>query len=81
MIESRLPEPRLEPSSITYDEYVSCTPERFEVIEGHLFDEPGSTERRQKLLALLLKDLGLLEAVQLAPEERWRQALLRAYGR
>ena len=35
---------------------------------------------RRRLLALLLVNVGLLEAVKLAPEARWREALDRAHG-
>jgi hypothetical protein len=37
-------------------------------------------ELRLKLLRLLLANVGLLEAVKLAPEQRWREALDRTYG-
>jgi len=33
------------------------------------------------LLRLLLVNTGLLEAVKLVPEERWREALELVYGR
>ena len=79
MTEPTLPEPGLEPSRLTHDEFVTFTPEHFELIQGHLFDQPRTMEWRRKLLALLLKDVGLVEAVRLAPEERWREALGRAY--
>lgn len=74
-----LPVPDLEPRKITIDEYYEHTPEKLELLEGYLCDFPGPSERRLGLLALLLVNVGLTEAVKLAPEEKWREALERAF--
>ena len=75
----QLPLPELEARAIDVDEYRAFTPEKFELLEGYLFDTPDNAESRQRLLRLLLVNVGLLEAVRLAPEERWREALQRVY--
>lgn len=75
-----LPPANLEPRPITLDEYHANTPEKFEVWEGYLFEGPEYPEMRRRLLALLLANVGLLDAVRLAPEARWREALRRVYG-
>ncbi len=75
-----LPRADLEPRPITLDEYHAYTPEKFEVWEGYLFEGPEYPEMRRRLLALLLANVGLLEAVTLAPEAKWREALQRAYS-
>ncbi len=82
MIESNadLPVPELEPRSITLDEYRAFTPEKLELLSGYLITPPGSPDARRSLLALLLVNVGLLEAVKLAPEARWREALDRVHG-
>lgn len=76
-----LPEADLEPRSITFDEYQALTPEKLELISGYLIAPRDAPEERRRLLSLLLVNLGLVEAVKLAPEARWREALERAYGR
>ena len=50
-------------------------PEKFELIDGRLFWSP---EERLALLAALPENVGLVEAVRLAPKERWLAALERA---
>lgn len=75
-----LPEVGLEPAPVTYEDYVAFIPEKLELVQGHLIEAPDSTEQRRKLLALLLKNLGLVEAVRLVPEEKWREALRLAYS-
>lgn len=70
----------LEPHRITTDEYHMCTVEHLELLDGYLCDGPPPSQRRRELLQLLLVNVGLLEAVRLAPEERWREALRRVYG-
>lgn len=77
---SKLPIPDLEPRRITVDEYHEYGPEKLELWDGHLFDLGGSLEKRRRFLALLLVNVGLLEAVKLAPKKRWREALDRVYG-
>jgi len=75
-----LPIPNLEPRAITLEEYHAQTPEKFELLEGHLFDTAAYPDSRRRLLGLLLVNVGLLDAVRLAPEEGWREALRRVYG-
>ena len=74
------PVPDLEPRSITLDQYHAFTPEKLELWQGYLIDPPGYVEQRRNLLLLLLVNEGLLEAVRLAPPERWRAALRQVYG-
>jgi hypothetical protein len=74
------PVPDLKPRAITLDEYHAHTPEKFELLEGYLFRPGDDPDARRRLLGLLLVNVGLLEAVTLAPEERWRDALRRVYG-
>ena len=81
MIESseNLPVAELESRSITFDQYQALTPEKLELFSGYLIAPPDSPEERRRLAALLLVNLGLLEAVKLAPEALWREALDRVY--
>jgi hypothetical protein len=80
MEEIARPIPDLDPQPIKLDQYLEMTPEKLELIEGYLIDGPQYPEERRDLLQLLLTNEGLIEAVRLAPEERWRQALRRVYG-
>jgi hypothetical protein len=75
-----LPPPDMGPQAITVAQYRSHAPEKFELWEGYLFTGPDYPEERHRLLSLLLVNVGLLEAVKLAPEERWREALEQVYG-
>jgi hypothetical protein len=72
--------PDLEGRAITMEEYYEYAPEKLELIEGYLFLPRRYPELRLKLLRLLLANVGLLEAVKLAPEQRWREALDRTHG-
>lgn len=74
------PVPHLEPQAITFNEYEAFTPEKLELIAGYLIDGPNDHEQRRDLLLLLLANEGLVEAVRLAPEARWREAIRRVYG-
>jgi hypothetical protein len=82
MVESNvdLPVPALEPRHISLDDYQAFTPEKLELLRGYLIAPPDEPEERRRLLAVLLVNLGLVEAVKLAPEARWREALDRAFG-
>jgi hypothetical protein len=79
-ISEGLPIPDLEPRAITLAEYQAHTPEKFELLGGYLFDTARHPEARRRLLRLLLVNVGLLDAVSLAPEEGWLGALRRVYG-
>ncbi len=79
--DSNLPVPDLEGRAVTAEEYHAHTPEKLELIEGRLIDWDESLDRRRPFLSLLLANIGLVEAVKLAPEERWREALRRVHGR
>ena len=71
----------LEGRRWTVDEWHArgaALPEKFELIEGRMF---WSQEERLALLAALLENVGLVEAVRLAPKERWLAALDRAGSR
>jgi hypothetical protein len=70
-----LPIPDLEGRAINVEEYRVNTPEKLELLYGYLIDGPGPSDSRRRLLALLLVNEGLREAVRLAPEDRWREAL------
>jgi hypothetical protein len=74
------PRPDLEPRPITLEQYLALTPEKLELIEGYLIDGPAYAEQRRNLLRLLLVNEGLLQAVRLAPPERWQAALRQVYG-
>jgi len=74
------PIPDLEGRPITMDQYDALTPEKLELWEGYLIDPPEYPEERRNLLSLLLVNEGLLQAVRLAPPERWRAALSQVYG-
>jgi len=75
--ELRLPE--LEARAIDVEAFRAYAPEKFELLDGYLFDIREHTESRRRLLRLLLVNVGLLDAVRLAPEARWREALQRVY--
>ena len=70
-----LPVPDLDPQALTADQYFAFTPEKLELIQGYLIDARESPEQRMQLLALLLLNVGLVEAVKLAPRTRWLEAL------
>ncbi|MEX2156153.1 MAG: hypothetical protein WD773_04880 [Gemmatimonadales bacterium] len=72
--------PDLEPRAITIDEYYAYAPEKVELLGGYLFLPAEYPEPRRKLLQLLLVNIGLLEAVRLVPEDRWREAFERVYS-
>lgn len=74
------PVPDLEPRRITLEQYLALTPEKLELFGGYLIGGPDWPEERRNLLSLLLVNEGLLEAVRLAPPERWRAALRQVYG-
>ena len=71
--------PDLEARAIDVDEFRAYTPEKFELLEGYLFDTHEHPQSRRRLLNLLLVNVGLLDAVRLATEERWQEALRRVY--
>jgi hypothetical protein len=75
----QLPIPDLEARPINVEQFQAYTPEKFELLQGYLFDTHEYPESRRRLLDLLLVNVGLLDAVRLAPEERWREALRRVY--
>jgi hypothetical protein len=75
-----LPVPAPHPGPITMDQYHAIPIEKFEFWRGYLFFPADYREPRRHLLAALLVNEGLLEAVKLAPEEHWRKALQRVYG-
>jgi hypothetical protein len=74
------PTPGPEPAPISFDAYVYLVPEKLEFVDGYLVDGPDDHIWRERLLALLLTNEGLLRAVQLAPELAWREALEQVYG-
>ncbi|PYO92606.1 MAG: hypothetical protein DMD62_12960 [Gemmatimonadetes bacterium] len=75
----QLPNPDLDGQPIDGEQFGAFTPEKFELVKGYLFDSREHPESRRNLLKLLLVNLGLVEVVRSAPEERWREALRHAY--
>ena len=61
----------LEPRPITVADRQSAVPEKMELIDGYLCDEA----ERLRLLQVLLINVGLRQAVRLAPRALWLQAL------
>ena len=78
--EKELPKARPWPEPLTLEQYQRYTPEKLELIEGYLIDGPESTEAREQLLALLLTNVGLEAAVQLAYREDWLEAIERSFS-
>jgi len=74
------PSPACEAQLITADQYYAYAPEDLELIEGYLFGPADQFEIRREFLRLLLTNVGLCEAVRLAPHEAWEDALRRVYG-
>ncbi len=74
-----LPVPRWWPAPITLEQYRAFTPEKLELVRGYLIAGAETTEARLHLLALLLANCGLEQAVTLASPEDWREALERSY--
>ncbi len=74
------PTPGLEPAPIDFEQYVYLVPEELNLVNGYLVDGPDEHVWRERMLALLLTNEGLLRAVQLAPESSWREALQQVYG-
>jgi hypothetical protein len=58
-----LPRPDLESQPITYQEFLELVPEKFELVDGYLFDPPYRPQWRERLLSLLLTNEGLVQAV------------------
>ncbi len=75
------PTPALEPAAISFDHYVYLAPEKLELVDGYLIEGANDHIWRERLLALLLTNEGLLRAVQLAPESAWREALEQVFGK
>ncbi len=74
-----LPKARPWPEPITAEQYLAFTPGKLELVQGYLLDGPDTPQARLDLLALLLANCGLEQAVQLASPEDWRDALERSY--
>ncbi len=62
------PRIRLEPTPLTFDEYIERSPGRLELSNGYL---GGSIEGAFNLLDITLETFGLLKVVQRAPKELW----------
>ncbi len=74
-----LPDPRPWPGPITAEQYRAFTPQKLELIDGYLLSGSETCQERVDLLALLLANCGLEEAVKLASPDDWREALERSY--
>ncbi|MFN3476202.1 MAG: Uma2 family endonuclease [Candidatus Methylomirabilales bacterium] len=81
MAHAELPVPDIEPAPIGLEQFLEFVPEKFELVDGYLFDGAHEHARRMRLLALLLTNEGLARVLQLAPEEKWREALHRVFGK
>ena len=57
-------------------ELETVLPEKMELIDGKLF---WSERERLGMLAAMLEQVGLVDAVKLAPKELWLDALRQAY--
>ncbi|MGB7443945.1 MAG: hypothetical protein WA919_23015 [Coleofasciculaceae cyanobacterium] len=67
-----LPQPQLEPTGITFDQYVEYTPEKLELSNGYL--GYGGQDQTGFHLAVLT-NMGLLAAIQNTEVSRWVEAL------
>lgn len=74
------PSPACDPQPITADEYCAYAPEDLELIDGYLFGSAEASDVRRRFLRLLLTNVGLREAVRLAPRAQWEAALRDVYG-
>ncbi len=70
-----LPAPRWWPGPITPEQYAAFMPEKLELVDGYLLGGPEDTEVRLQLLALLLTNCGLEQAVWLGSVDDWREAI------
>ena len=59
-----------------FDELATVLPEKMELIDGKLF---WSERHRLGMLGAMLEQVGLVDAVRLAPKELWLEALRQAY--
>ena len=73
------PLPELTAEPINSEQYQQLTPEKLERWGGYLIDDKEHPDERLDLLSLLLRNVGLIEAVKLAPRELWESALAQAY--
>lgn len=73
------PTPRWWAEPITAEQYQEYTPEKFELVDGYLFDGKESPERRLKLLRILLTNCGLEAAAMMCSKEDWREAAEHAF--
>lgn len=69
---SELPQPRLEPASISFDQYVEFTPEKLELRDGYL--GYGGQDQIGFHLAVLT-NMGLLTAIRRTGMSLWVEAL------
>ena len=78
--EIRRPEPRRWPEPITIEQYRAFMPDKLELVDGYLIDGPDRPERRLALLALLLTNCGLEDAMFLTHKDDVRDAVDRVFG-
>jgi hypothetical protein len=79
-VDDVIPQAFVTPTPLTLEQYTALIPEKLEIVEGYLIDGPGDSEARQKLLAALLVNCGLDQAVELVDPFFWYDALDRMYG-
>ncbi len=71
--------PGLDPVQVEFEEYCDAVMDlKLELVEGFLVNGPAHPERRETLFLALLRNIGLLRAVELVGRERWEQALAKA---
>lgn len=75
-----LPIPGLEPRGVTLEEFTRFMPRSLGFTGDDTPENPDEASSRRRVLALLLVNTGLAEAVRFAPREAWLQALDREYG-
>src|ERR1041384_2369667 len=74
-----IPQAFCTPEALTIEQYEALIPPKLELVDGYLIDGPGDSEARQKLLAALLRNCGLDQAVGLVDPFFWYDALDRVY--
>jgi hypothetical protein len=76
----RLPRPRPWSEPITEEQLLLFAPEGLELVDGYLLGGPHDGERRWKLLALLLTNIGLSLALSMATRDDVREAVEHRFG-
>lgn len=75
-----LPVPGLEPRGVTLEEFMRLMPPTLGFIGDGTPEDPDEARSQRQVLALLLVNTGLADAVRLAPRQTWLEALEATYG-